>query len=118
MSQRDAHESYAVAAQRLHWIAAVLAAVLVAIVALMYLLAHTWLRTTEPARGPVPPAPRLQRDPTADLAAERRRENALLDGYAWVDRDAGIARIPVNRAMDILAQSSRSTAPPKRRAHQ
>jgi cytochrome b561 len=111
MSQRDAHESYAVAARRLHWIAAILAASLAAIVLLMYLLAHTWLQTTEPPPGAIPPEPRLQNDPASDLAAERSREQAQLDGYAWVDRDAGIARIPVDRAMDILARSSSSAQP-------
>jgi hypothetical protein len=110
MSQRDAHESYAIAARRLHWVAAVLAASLTAIVLLMYLLAHTWLQTTEPPLGAMPPEPRLQSHPVADLAAERAREQAMLDGYAWVDRDAGIARIPVDRAMDILARSSSSTS--------
>lgn len=113
MSQRDAHESYAIAARRLHWVAAILAASLTAIVLLMYLLAHTWLQTTEPPLGAIPPQPRLQSDPAANLAAERAREQALLDGYAWVDRQAGIARIPVDRAMDILARSSSGAQPNK-----
>ncbi len=116
MSQRDAHESYAVAARRLHWIAAGLVVSLAAIVLLMYLLAHTWLQRTEPPLGAIPPEPRLQSDPAPDLAAERAREQAQLDGYAWVDRDAGIARIPVGRAMDILARSS-GRAQPDGRAH-
>jgi len=115
MSQRDAHESYAVAARRLHWIAAILAASLTGIVLLMYLLAHTWLQTTEPPHGAIPPEPRWQSDPAADLAAERARERALLHGYAWVDREAGVARIPIDRAMAILARSS-SSAQPNREA--
>jgi hypothetical protein len=116
MSQHDAHESYAVAARRLHWIAAILAISLAGIVLLMYLLAHTWLQRAEPPLGAIPPEPRLQDDPAADLAAERAREQAQLDGYAWVDRDAGIARIPVDRAMAILARSS-SSAQPNHGAH-
>lgn len=111
MSQRDAHESYAIAARRLHWVAAILAASLTAIVLLMYLLAHTWLQTTEPPLGATPSEPRLQSDPAVDLAAERAREQAQLDGYSWVNRDAGIARIPVDLAMDILARSSSSAQP-------
>lgn len=103
MSQRDAHESYAVAARRLHWVAGILALSLAGIVLLMYALAHTWLRTTSPPVETAPPAPRLQADPGADLAAERQREEGMLDGYAWVDRKRGIARIPVQRAMEILA---------------
>jgi len=106
MSQRDAHESYAVAARRLHWVAAILAGSLAGIVLLMYVLAHTWLRTTSPPIETAPPSPRLQANPAADLAAERRREEGMLTGYAWVDRERGIARIPVQRAMEILARGS------------
>lgn len=106
MSQRDAHESYAVAARRLHWVAAILAGSLAGIVLLMYVLAHTWLRTTSPPIGSVPPSPRLQANPAGDLATERRREEDMLAGYAWVDRKRGIARIPVQRAMEILARGS------------
>ncbi|HEY1588264.1 MAG TPA: hypothetical protein VGG00_00925 [Rhodanobacter sp.] len=113
MSQRDAHESYAVAANKLHWIAAILAGSLTGIVLLMYLLAHTWLRSTEAPLRMSPPAPRLQNKPAADLATERARELAMLDGYAWVSRDTGIARIPIDRAMDILARPSSNTQPNK-----
>jgi hypothetical protein len=58
-------------------------------------------RVEQPAR-PFP-APALQVHPPDDLAAMRRAQAARLEGYAWVDRDAGIARIPVARAMEILA---------------
>ena len=51
-----------------------------------------------------PPEPRLQIAPRDDLRRLRARENALLDGYGWVDRGAGVARIPIDRAMDLLAQ--------------
>ena len=112
MSQRDAHESYAVAARRLHWIAAILFASLVAVVLVMYLLAHTWLKTAEHPPGAIPSGPRLQSDPAVDLAAERRREQAQLNGYAWVDRDKGVARIPIDRAIDLLARSSNGAPTP------
>lgn len=38
--------------------------------------------------------------------AERVREEgrALLGTYGWVDREAGIARIPIGRAMEILVE--------------
>lgn len=51
-----------------------------------------------------PPAPRLQTDPLADLRALRAEEDARLFGYGWVDRDAGIVRIPIERAIDLLAE--------------
>lgn len=50
-----------------------------------------------------PPAPHLQTDPLADIAALHAEENQILQGYAWVDREAGVARIPVARAIEILA---------------
>jgi hypothetical protein len=52
----------------------------------------------------VPPEPRLQADPLGDLHALRAEEDALLHGYAWVDRKAGTVRIPIERAMALLAQ--------------
>ncbi len=50
-----------------------------------------------------PPAPRLQTDPVADLQALRAEERRLLDGYGWVDRAQGTVRIPIARAMELLA---------------
>jgi hypothetical protein len=50
-----------------------------------------------------PPEPRLQTQPVADLDALRARDAALLDSYGWVDRNAGVVRIPVERAIEILA---------------
>jgi hypothetical protein len=52
----------------------------------------------------VPPEPRLQADPLGDLRALRAEEDALLHGYAWVDRKAGAVRIPIERAMALLAE--------------
>ncbi|MCW5893586.1 MAG: hypothetical protein KIT14_23975 [bacterium] len=49
-----------------------------------------------------PPEPRLQIDPIGDLAALRAREVAQLAGYGWVDRQAGVVRIPIDRAMELL----------------
>lgn len=34
-----------------------------------------------------------------ELAARERR---ALEAYGWVDRDAGIAQIPIERAMDLI----------------
>ncbi|MEK7409256.1 MAG: hypothetical protein AAB225_29685 [Acidobacteriota bacterium] len=52
----------------------------------------------------IPPAPRLQLTPQADLAQKRRAEDAVLYSYGWIDRSAGIVRIPVDRAIELLAQ--------------
>jgi hypothetical protein len=54
-----------------------------------------------------PPAPRLQTNPRADLEQLRAEEDAALHGYAWVDRQAGTVRIPIERAMALLAERGR-----------
>ena len=51
-----------------------------------------------------PPEPRLQPNPPADLKTFRDAEEAILNGYAWVDPDKGMVRIPVARAMELVAQ--------------
>ena len=55
--------------------------------------------------GPqLPPEPRLQSDPRGDLLRLREREKEVLTTYGWVDRQAGVVRIPIERAMQLLAE--------------
>jgi len=51
--------------------------------------------------GRVPPEPRLQTDPRQDLADLRARENETLTTYGWVDRNAGVVRIPIDEAIRL-----------------
>lgn len=102
--QPDAHESYRVAAGALHRIALILALSLLAIVLGVYAWARPVLRAgTAPVR-PLPPSPRLQPDPVAELAAVQAGQRARLDGYAWEDGAHTVARIPIDRAMQLLVQ--------------
>lgn len=48
--------------------------------------------------------PRLETDPRADRIALEARERAQIEVYGWADRDHGIARIPIERAMALQAQ--------------
>jgi hypothetical protein len=50
------------------------------------------------------PEPRLQVAPQVDLAAMRTREDAELHTYGWLDRANGVVRLPIERAMDLVAQ--------------
>jgi len=50
------------------------------------------------------PPPRLQTQPTEDLAKMQTRDNAELNSYAWVDRRKQIVRIPIDRAMQLTAE--------------
>jgi hypothetical protein len=52
----------------------------------------------------LPPIPRLQEHPQEDMSELRERQQALLNGYSWVNRDAGIVRIPIEEAMRIVVQ--------------
>jgi len=56
------------------------------------------------AERELPPAPRLQVAPSVDLEQMRAREDEALTTYGWVDREAGTVRIPIERAMDLLAE--------------
>ena len=49
----------------------------------------------------LPPEPRLQTDPRDDLANMRLAEERILMSYGWVDRNAGIVRIPIDEAMTL-----------------
>lgn len=53
---------------------------------------------------PLPPMPRLQVSSGQDLRELRAAEDKVLNGYRWVDKQAGIVGIPVNQAMEILAK--------------
>ena len=48
--------------------------------------------------------PRLQISSAVDLQDFRTREEAELNSYGWIDRTAGVVRIPVDRAMNLLLQ--------------
>lgn len=53
---------------------------------------------------PPPPSPRLQVTPAADLYEMRQQEDLRLHTYGWIDQSKGVARIPIDRAMDLIAQ--------------
>jgi hypothetical protein len=53
---------------------------------------------------PMAQGPGIQANPPADLASLRLEEDAVLHNYAWVDREQGIVRIPIARAMELLVQ--------------
>jgi hypothetical protein len=60
------------------------------------------LAATEEHR--LPPEPRLQTDPRADLRELRDADQRTLTTYGWVDRNAGIVRIPIDEAMRLTIQ--------------
>jgi hypothetical protein len=83
-------------------------AVCVTVGVLFNLFKRQYRSVSEPSgittSGRLPTAPRLQTNPTADLQRLLEAENAKLNSYGWIDKSAGVIRIPIDRAMDLLAQ--------------
>jgi hypothetical protein len=50
------------------------------------------------------PAPQLETDERTQLNSVRLNEEQILSTYGYVDQNAGIVRIPIERAMDLIAQ--------------
>ena len=53
---------------------------------------------------PQPPGPRLQSSPTRDFQEMLRTENTRLQSYGWVDRSAGMVRMPIDQAMQVVLE--------------
>jgi len=54
-----------------------------------------------------PPEPRLQTAPADDLRNLRAAEQTRLTTYGWVDRKAGVVRVPIERAKELVAEGAR-----------
>jgi hypothetical protein len=90
--------------------------VIAGIVCLLIFVLFRFFEVREAARVPrayplaiaredaLPPEPRLQINPREDLAELRAKEDALLTSYGWVDKNAGIVRIPIDEAMKLTLQ--------------
>lgn len=50
------------------------------------------------------PAPQLEINERTELNDIRLHEENILSTYGWVDQNAGTVHIPIDRAMDLLAQ--------------
>ncbi|HKO69331.1 MAG TPA: hypothetical protein VJV58_00210 [Bradyrhizobium sp.] len=84
-------------------VAGFLSLVAVAMIALFFYLkvgAPTALR--QPTQHDFP-KPALQTSPKEDLARVEFEQRTGLSGYAWIDRSKGLARIPIDEAMRIVA---------------
>ena len=63
------------------------------------------------------PTPRVQTDDgNQDVADLHEREDLLLDNYTWLDKSKGTVRIPIERAMEIIAQKGLPVAPAAQQA--
>jgi hypothetical protein len=55
-------------------------------------------------------APTPSQPPTG-IAQARAHDDPILYGYGWVDQNAGIAHVPIQRAMDLVIQQGLPTRP-------
>jgi hypothetical protein len=63
------------------------------------------------ADAAAPAFPRLVVSEPAVLAEFRAQEDAFLAGWGWVEKDKGIARMPIEEAMKIVAERGLPTFP-------
>jgi hypothetical protein len=66
-----------------------------------------------PAKAPQSVAPRLQVSPRNDLSEMRATEDKILHSYGWIDKQKGVVRIPIERAMELTAQRDLPTSQKK-----
>jgi hypothetical protein len=63
------------------------------------------------AESQLPPEPRLLVKEHDALVSARKEEEELLDTYGWVDKERGIVRIPIARAMELVAKEGLQSRP-------
>ena len=98
---------------------ATIAAILAAISLLLILLFHHFQNAEKvnPVVAPAfeaplaPPAPRIQANPEVDIQNYMQSQQQILNTYGWIDRQGGIVRLPIDRAMDLLMQRGLPTRP-------
>lgn len=54
--------------------------------------------------------PQLQVAPLQEMQDMKAAEQDVLDSYGWIDQKAGIVRIPIDRAMSLIAERGLDTA--------
>jgi hypothetical protein len=95
----------------------------------MYHFLDAYSRTHQPPQNPmvqsagidtrvVPPSaitkfpqPRLERNERTEIDDFRLEEEQRLSSYGWVDQEAGVVHIPIERAMQLIEQQGLPTSP-------
>jgi hypothetical protein len=67
------------------------------------------VRTVEPKKEF--PQPQLQQTPIPDLKGFHAAEDKVLNSYGWVDQSKGVVRIPIDRAIDVVAKRGLPSRP-------
>ena len=90
----------------------------------VFFLLRGFLQAERDAAGPPPPmtapapviaGPQLLARPEHELARVRQLEDEQIGSYGWIDAQQGLVRIPIDRALEIVAAQglpSRPSPPP------
>jgi hypothetical protein len=107
------HETSDVKARGLLWLAAGIFVLTSVAQGGLWLLVNHYRGEAERNDPPVSPlaaqrqpssGPRLQDSPNPDYEAFRDKQKKKLDSYAWIDKQQGVVRIPVSRAIELLVE--------------
>jgi len=105
---------------------ALTAAGLAVTVALVYLLVSGifWYLADHPLSTPqpnpmaeteqqqFPPQPRIEVHPTIEVQELRSDEDKILSTYGWTDKEKGVVRVPIDRAMELQLERGFPTSAP------
>jgi len=58
------------------------------------------------------PQPLLQPDPVGDRNKTAAQEELWLNSYGWVDKNGGVAHVPISDAIEMFLQQQSSATPP------
>jgi hypothetical protein len=97
------------------------------LVGVAYRMANSYLEARQPKNPMVAPEantrdvtarqinqfaqPRLETNERTEINQFRLEEEQRLHSYGWVDQSAGVAYIPIDRAMELIAQRGLNTTP-------
>ncbi len=131
-SLRRKHEAQNPSIGRIWFVGGLVILMMVVCMGLVWAIIGNWaqnrpLDQTVRARGTITapslglfqrfPGPNLQVNPHDDLVALQAQEATELNTYGWIDRQSGIVRLPIARAIDLILQQGlpvRATnAPPR-----
>lgn len=107
MNAKSSHEPRGINVGRIGLLAGITVGAFLLALVLSLVLWILWHRSTQDAAAPVAQHVLDARAPIK-LETLRAQQQQTLNSYGWIDRDAGIARIPLPRAMALLV--SRSSA--------
>jgi hypothetical protein len=86
-------------------------AVSIALLGVYYIHANVRVASPSPRQFP---EPRLEARSGQELGALLKTQRHQFQSYAWVDRGRGLVRIPVSRAMEIVAaRGAKAYDPPE-----